>query len=71
MHLTIAYFKIKKKKNLALINSGTHQRETLSDRPIQLPLINQNCYCAHSYNTKVSAHGKRRNPLNCQIEASS
>ena len=37
MRLTIAYSKIKK-QNLVLINYDTHQRETLSERPIQLPL---------------------------------
>ena len=37
MRLTIAYFKIKK-RNLVLINDGTHLRETLSERPIRLPL---------------------------------
>ena len=37
MRLTIAYFKIKK-RNLVLINNDTHQRETLSERPIRLPL---------------------------------
>ena len=34
MRLTIAYSKIKK-RNLVLINNGTHQRETLSQRPIR------------------------------------
>ena len=37
MHLVIAYSKIKK-RNLVLINNDTHQRETLSERPIRLPL---------------------------------
>ena len=37
MHLTIAYSKIKK-RNLVLINNDTHQRETLSERPIRPPL---------------------------------
>ena len=37
MRLTIAYSKIKK-RNLVLINNDTHQRETLSDRPIRPPL---------------------------------
>ena len=37
MRLTIAYSKIKK-RNLVLINNDTHQRETLSERPIRLPL---------------------------------
>ena len=37
MHLTIAYFKIKK-RNLVLINNATYQRETLSERPIRPPL---------------------------------
>ena len=36
MRLTIAYSKIKK-RNLVLINNDTHQRETLSERPIRLP----------------------------------
>ena len=39
MRLTIAYSKIKKKWNLVLINNDTHQRETLSERPIRQPLI--------------------------------
>ena len=34
MRLTIAYSKIKK-QNLVLINNATHQRETLSERPIR------------------------------------
>ena len=37
MRLTIAYFKIKK-RNLVLINNDTHQRETVSERPIRPPL---------------------------------
>ena len=37
MRLTIAYFKIKK-RNLVLINNVTHQRETLTEWPIRLPL---------------------------------
>ena len=37
MHLTIANSKIKK-RNLVLINNDTHQRETLSERPIRPPL---------------------------------
>ena len=40
MRLTIAYSKIKK-RNLVLINNATHQRETLSERPIRPPLIKQ------------------------------
>ena len=39
MRLTIAYSKIRK-QNLVLINNGTYQRETLSERPIRLPLKN-------------------------------
>ena len=39
MRLTNAYSKIKK-RNLVLINNATHQRETLSERPIRLPLRN-------------------------------
>ena len=39
MRLTIAYSKIKK-RNLVLINNDTHQRETLSERPIRPPLNN-------------------------------
>ena len=44
MHLTIAYskikkIKIKKKRNLFLINNATHHRETLTEWPIRLPLI--------------------------------
>ena len=38
MSLTIAYSKIKK-RNLVLINNDTHQRETVSERPIRPPLI--------------------------------
>ena len=34
MRLTIAYSKTKK-RNLALINNDTYQRETLSERPIR------------------------------------
>ena len=42
MRLTIAYFKIKK-RNLVLINNGTYQKETLSERPNRQPLkIEQN-----------------------------
>ena len=37
MHLTFAYFKIKK-RNLVLINNDTYQRETVSERPIRQPL---------------------------------
>ena len=37
MRLTIVYSKIKK-RNLVLINNATYQRETLTDRPIRLPL---------------------------------
>ena len=37
MRLTIAYSKIKK-QNLVLIKNATHQRETLSERPIRQPL---------------------------------
>ena len=37
MRFTFAYSKIKK-RNLVLINNDTHQRETLSERPIRPPL---------------------------------
>ena len=37
MRLIIAYSKIKK-RNLVLINNDTHQRETVSERPIRPPL---------------------------------
>ena len=37
MRLTIAYSNIKK-RNLVSINNDTHQRETLSERPIRPPL---------------------------------
>ena len=37
MHLTSTYSKIKK-QNLVLIYNDTHQRETLSERPIRQPL---------------------------------
>ena len=40
MRLTIAYSKIKK-RNLVLINNATHQKETLSARPILQPLTNR------------------------------
>ena len=38
MRLTIAYSKIKKKRNLVLIDNATYQKETLSERPIRQPL---------------------------------
>ena len=38
MRLKIAYSKIKKKRNLVLINNDTYRRETVSERPIQQPL---------------------------------
>ena len=38
MRFRIAYSKIIK-RNLVLINNVTHQRETLSEPPIRLPLI--------------------------------
>ena len=38
MRLTIAYSKIKKKRNLVLITNVTYQRDTLSERPIRQPL---------------------------------
>ena len=41
MRLTVADSKIKK-RNLVLINNDTHQRETLSERPIRPPLMVQN-----------------------------
>ena len=37
MRLTIAYSKIKK-RNLVLNNNDTHQRGTVSERPIRPPL---------------------------------
>ena len=37
MRLTIAYSKIKR-RNIVLINNDTHQRETVSERPIRPPL---------------------------------
>ena len=43
MRLTIAYSKIKKKRNLVLISNDTHQRETVSERPIRPPLMTQTC----------------------------
>ena len=42
MRLTIAYSKIKK-RNLVLINNDTHQRETVSERPIRPPLSPGKC----------------------------
>ena len=41
MRLTIAYSKIKK-RNLVLINNDTHQRETVSERPIRQALMGAN-----------------------------
>ena len=46
MRLTIAYSKIKK-RNLVLINNGTYQRETLSDRSIRQPLVLTVCATLH------------------------
>ena len=66
MCLTIAYSKIKK-RNLVLINNVTHQRETLSERPIRLPLtarpslievtfllIFQPAFCVSVFNPQLS-----------------
>ena len=47
MRLTIAYSKIKK-RNIVLINNDTHQRETVSERPIRPPL--------KSCNDDISSH---------------
>ena len=47
MRLTIAYSKIKKKRNLVLINNATYQRETLSERPIRQPLRNKKSVPRH------------------------
>ena len=61
MRLKIAYSKIKK-RNLVLINNDTHQRETLSERPIRPPLSSRwrgwneedkNCLCSMSSKVKV------------------
>ena len=43
MRFKIAYFKIKK-RNQELINNFTHQRETLTEWPIWLPLMLQLVY---------------------------
>ena len=48
MRLTIAYSKIKK-QNLVLINNDTHQRETLSERPIRPPLMVTNYLNLHEH----------------------
>ena len=61
MRLTIAYSKIKM-RNLVLINNDTHQRETLSERPIRPPLTllvficirNISCEASNPY-TAISA----------------
>ena len=44
MRLTIGYSEIKKKRNLVLINNGAHQRKTLSEQSIRLPLILHVCF---------------------------
>ena len=38
MRVIIAYSKIKKKKAKSSVDNATYQRETLSERPIRLPL---------------------------------
>ena len=52
MRLTIAYSKIKK-RNLVLINNDTHQRETVSERPIRPPLktlcVQPRMYCSEEH----------------------
>ena len=52
MRLTIAYSKIKK-RNLVLINNDTHQRETLSERPIRPPL---NGFVCKLYGNTYAVH---------------
>ena len=42
MSLTIAYSKIKKKRNIVLVNNDTLQKETVSERPIRPPLMQCN-----------------------------
>ena len=49
MRLTIAYSKMKK-RNLVLINKDTHERETLSERPIRQPLKS---HCFLNNHTKL------------------
>ena len=53
MRLTIAYSKIKK-RNLVLINNATHQRETVSERPIRPPLIKE----SHEEKFLLFQHGE-------------
>ena len=55
MHLTIAYFKIKK-RNLVLINNDI-QRETLSERPIRQPLTSRSKQ-SYLHPTQVPEEGK-------------
>ena len=62
MRLTIAYSKIKKKRNLVLINNYTHQRETVSERPIRPPLRDHYDYalsqiCKNDQNTHFFFYG--------------
>ena len=40
-----------KAKSIVLINNATHQRETLSERPIRLTLINQAYYIIQKRST--------------------
>ena len=56
MRLTIAYSKIKK-RNLVLINNVTHQRETLTERPIRLPL---KCLNGYQYRTLFTCTSDKR-----------
>ena len=52
MRLTIAYSKIKKKRNLVLINNDTYQRETLSERPIRQPLTFEAAVYSNSFDDR-------------------
>ena len=38
MRQTVAYSKTKKRNLVLILNNDTHQRETLSERPIRPPL---------------------------------
>ena len=57
MRLTIAYSKIKK-RNLVLIYNATHQRETLTERPIRLPIKLPHClHKVSNFQTCFSQNG--------------
>ena len=70
MRLTIAYSKIKK-RNLVLINNDTHQRETVSERPIRSPLKIQTVTLIwETYQTQVSYKNTFIRQRRCFIERS-